>query len=73
MIISIDVPEQLYARAAQIAESQRISVSELLTAACAEHVDTWDRMKRRAQRGDRAKFLEVLSRVPDQPADESDC
>jgi len=65
MIVSVEVPKDIYDRASEIAQSQRISVADVFAAACTEHIAAWERLELRAQRGDRAKFLDVLAKVPD--------
>ena len=72
MIVSVEVPNDIYDRATAIARSQSISVADVFAAACAEHIAAWERLERGARRGDRAKFLEVLARVPDVEPDERD-
>lgn len=72
MIVNVEVSPDIYDRASEIARSQRISVADVFAAACVEHVAAWDRLEARAKRGDRAKFLEVLARVPDVEPDERD-
>ena len=72
MIVNVEVPEDIYDRASEIARSQRISVADVFATACAEHIAAWERLERRAQRGDRTKFLEVLAKVPDVEPDERD-
>lgn len=72
MIVNLDLPQDLYNRAAEIAQQQQLSVTDVLAAACAEHIAAWDRLEQRAQRGDRARFLDVLAKVPNIPPDEAD-
>lgn len=72
MIVNLDLPQDLYNRAAEIAQKQQLSVTDVLATACAEHIAAWDRLEQRAQRGDRTKFLKALAKVPDLPADEAD-
>ncbi len=72
MIVSVDVPNEVYDRAAEIARSQRMSVADVLAAACAEHVSAWERLESRARRGDRQRFLDVLAKVPDAEPDDQD-
>ena len=70
MIVNVEVPKDIYDRASEIARSQSMSVADVFATACAEHIAAWERLESRAKRGDRAKFLEVLERVPDiQPED----
>ena len=72
MIVNVEVPEDVYDRATEIARSQQMNVGDVFAAACAEHVAAWERLEARAKRGDRAKFLEVLAKVPDVEPDEQD-
>lgn len=70
MIVSVEVPRDIYDKAAEIARAQSLSVADVIATACAEHVDAWERLERRSQRGDRAGFLQVLAKVPAaEPAD----
>ena len=72
MIVSVDVPKDIYDRASEIARAQQMSVAEIFAAACAAHVTAWERLAARAQRGDRTAYLDVLSRVPDVEPEEQD-
>ncbi len=72
MIVNVEVPEELYAKASEIARSQSLSVEDVFASACFEHVAAWERLQGRAKQGDRKKFLEVLAKVPDIEADEMD-
>ena len=72
MIVNVEIPKEIYDGASEIARSQKISVAEVFAAACAEHVTAWERLASRARQGDRAKFLEVLAKVPDVEPDERD-
>ena len=72
MSVSVSVPEELYEKAAAIAKVQNVSVDEVFASAFAEHLAAWDRLRRRAARGNREKFLAVLDRVPDVEPDPED-
>ncbi|MEX2264285.1 MAG: hypothetical protein WD696_20190 [Bryobacteraceae bacterium] len=72
MTVSISVPEELYREAAKIAEAQQVSVDEVFASTFSEHLVAWDRLKQRAARGSRDKFLAVLDKVPDVEPEESD-
>ncbi len=72
MTVNIELPNEVYAQAAAIAQSQQIDVAEVLLAACTEHFATWERLQQRAKRADRTKFLEVLAKVPDVEPDATD-
>lgn len=65
MSVSINIPEELYDQARAIAETQNIAVEDVFASAFADHFAAWQRLQERAERGDRAKFLAVLERVPD--------
>lgn len=49
-----------------------MSVDELIASALAEYVASWERLRRRAARGDREQFTAVLDRVPDVEAEDFD-
>jgi hypothetical protein len=70
--VNVEVSEDVFNRAAEIARSQRITVADVFAAACTEHIAAWERLQRRSQQGDRVKFLEILARVPDVDPDEHD-
>lgn len=65
MSVSISVPEDLYRKAAEIAEAQHVSVDAVFASALADQLAAWERLKQRASRGDRDKFLAVLNKAPD--------
>jgi len=72
MSVNISVPEELYRKACEIAAAQNRSVDEVFSSAFAGQMEEWERLKARASRGDRGKFLEVLNRVPDVEAEDFD-
>ena len=65
MTVSINMPENLYQQARDIAESQHLSIDEVISSAFAEHLIAWEKLKERAARGNRDAFLRVLDKVPD--------
>jgi hypothetical protein len=65
MTLSINVPEELYQKAAEIAAVEHATVEEVFASAFAEQVAAWERLNRRAARGSRERFLAVMSKVPD--------
>jgi hypothetical protein len=65
MNISVSVPEELYNKAVKIAKAQHVSVDEVFESAFVEQLAAWERLRQRAVRGDRGKFLAVLDKVPD--------
>jgi hypothetical protein len=73
--INIQLPDSLHSRARQMAEQDHISLDQFIALALAEKLSallTEDYLKERALRGDRAKFLNALSKVPDQEPEEHD-
>lgn len=65
MNLNIDIPQELYEQARQIAESQQLRVDDVLASALSDQLSHLRRLEERARRGNREKFLEVLDRVPD--------
>jgi len=65
MNVNLSVPEDLYQKAVEIAAAQRVSLDELFASALAERITAWERLKQRAARGTREKFLAALEKVPD--------
>jgi hypothetical protein len=72
MSVSVRVPEELYQKAVEIAQAQRVSVDDVFASAFAEHVSAWERLQQRASRGSREKFLAALDDVPDVEPDDYD-
>ena len=72
MNVSVRVPEELYQKAVEIAQAQRVSVDDVFASAFAEQVAVWERLQQRASRGSREKFLAALDEVPDVEPDDYD-
>ena len=72
MSVSVSIPDELYQKAVEIAEAQNVSVDEVLTLAFVEQLSGWERLQVRAARGNRAKFLAVVDKVPDGEPDQFD-
>jgi hypothetical protein len=72
MNISISVPEELYNRAVEIAEAQRVSVDEVFASAFVQQLAAEAHLRERASRGDRDRFLDVLDKAPDVEPDDYD-
>jgi hypothetical protein len=70
--MNIHVPEDLYRKAAQIAEGEHLSVDEVFVSAFVDHLTVVERLKQRAVRGDRDRFLALLDKAPDVEPEESD-
>jgi hypothetical protein len=65
MSVSISVPKELYMKAAEIAKEQNVSVDEVFASAFADQLASCDRLRQRAARSNRDRFLAVLEKVPD--------
>jgi hypothetical protein len=72
MNVNVSVPEDIYAKAVEVAAAQKVPVDEVFVAAFSEHLAAQDRLRLRAERGSREKFLAVLDKVPDVEPDEFD-
>jgi hypothetical protein len=72
MTVSVNIPEDLYRQAQEIAESQSVPVDEVVSSAFAEHLAAWERLKKRAAKGSRDAFLRVLDKAPDVEPEEHD-
>ena len=69
---NIQIPEDVYQRAAALAEVDHVSVDRLVTALVNEGVDDWARLQARAERGSIEKLKRVLSKVSDAPPEVAD-
>ena len=72
MSVSVRVPEDLYEKAAAIAAAEHTSVDEVFASAFATQLAAWERLQRRADRGDRQKFLRGIAKVPDADPEDHD-
>lgn len=74
--ISLRLPDSLHRMAREVAREEGISMNQLITLALAEKMSalaTETYLEERAARGDRAKFLEAMSKVATvEPPDERD-
>ena len=73
--LSLRLPDSLHETAKELAKQDHISVNQFVTVAVAEKIAalmTEDYLEQRAQRGNQAKFEEILSRVPDVEPEEYD-
>jgi hypothetical protein len=72
MSVSVNIPDDLYRQAREIANAERLSVDEVIASAFAEQLAAWERLKQRAARGRRENFDRVLEKVPDVEPEEYD-
>lgn len=65
--ISLRLPDSLHRTVRELADKEHVSINQMITLALAEKVSalmTEDYLGRRAKRGNRAKFVKILSKVP---------
>lgn len=72
MSVSVNIPDDLYRQAREIASAQHLSVDEVISSAFAEQLAAWERLKQRAARGRRDAFVAVLDNVADVEPEEYD-
>ena len=74
--ISLRISESLHATVKNLVKQEGISMNQFITIALAEKVTalaTEEYLTERAKRGDRAKFLAAMAKVPDvEPSDPRD-
>jgi hypothetical protein len=66
--LSLRLPKTLHEQLRELAQEEGISVNQFVVLAVAEKVasiSTMEYLEKRAKRGSREKFLEILSKVPD--------
>ena len=64
MNLTINVSDDLYQRAADIAVAENISIEELFASAFEERLLEFERLKDRAARGSHEKFQQVMAKIP---------
>jgi hypothetical protein len=69
---NIQLPDDIYQRAAELAEVDHVSVDRLVAALVNEGVLDWARVQAHAERGSLEKLKRVLSIVSDAPAEVRD-
>jgi hypothetical protein len=73
--ISLRLPESLHKKARELAQSEDVSINQLITTALAEKISalmTVDYLRERAARGDRSRFERAMGKAPDVEADQGD-
>lgn len=66
---NVQIPDDLYQRATELALRDQVSVDRLVTILVRERIGDWERAQSRAARGSLDRLHEVLSRVQDTPPD----
>ncbi len=69
---TIELPDDVYQRAEELAELNHVSVDKLVAVLVGEGADDWLRLQARAGRGSIDKLQQVLSNVSDAPAEAID-
>jgi hypothetical protein len=64
MNLTINIPEELYESAKQIAAAENVSVEELFASAFEERILEFERLKEKAARGSYEKFQQVMAKIP---------
>lgn len=69
---SIQLPDDIYRRATELAEADHVSVDRLVAAIVNERASDWSKLKARAARGSLEKLRSVLTKVGDAPPEAMD-
>ena len=64
MNVRVNIPEELYRRASEVAAAENISVDDLFASAFEERVLEFERLKEKASRGSYEMFMRVMAKVP---------
>jgi elongation factor P--beta-lysine ligase len=64
MSVTVNIPDELYRQALEIAAAESVSVDELFASAFEERLLELERLKEKAARGSYEKFLRVMAKVP---------
>ncbi|MDZ7719601.1 MAG: toxin-antitoxin system HicB family antitoxin [Balneolaceae bacterium] len=73
--LSVRLPDSLHKKLKELAEKEGVSMNQLITLAVSEKMSallTVDYLRERAERGNRKKFEEIMSEVPDVEPEEYD-
>jgi hypothetical protein len=69
---NIQLPDDIYRQAAQLAEQDHVSVDRFVAAVLSESARGWNRLKQRSERGSLERLHEVLAKVSNAPPAEED-
>lgn len=69
---TIQLPDEVYQRAVELAEIDNVSVDRLVAAIVNEQAGDWSKIRKRAARGSAEKLKRVLSKVSEAPPDPMD-
>lgn len=74
-IENITIPESLLKQVRELAEKEGVTLEQFISSAMAEKAAAWmtvEYLEQRATNGSREKFLQALSKVPNDEPDEHD-
>ena len=69
---TIQIPDDVYRKAAELAQADHVSVDRLVSAIVSERVGDWSRLQARAARGSLEKLNVILAKVSDTPPEAMD-
>lgn len=72
MNLTINVSQEIYRRATEIAAMEKVPVEELFASALAERIIELERLKERSAKGSYEKFRSVMMKIPSAEPIESD-
>ena len=73
--LTLNLPDSLHRKVRELAQEDGVSINQFISTAVAEKLSallTVEYLEERAKLGSRQKFLAILDRVPDVPADPGD-
>jgi predicted transcriptional regulator len=73
--LSVRFPDSLHKNLKQLAQKEGVSMNQLINLAVSEKMSsllTVDYLKKRAERGSREDFEDIMSKVPDIPPEDYD-
>ena len=66
---SVLLPDEVYERAAELAEQDEVSVDKLVAAVVNRHIGDWVKLRERATGGSQEDLRRVLAKVKDLPVE----
>jgi predicted transcriptional regulator len=73
--LSVRLPDSLHEKLKQLAQQEGVSMNQLINLAVSEKMSsllTVDYLKKRAERGSREDFEDIMAQVPDIPPEDYD-
>lgn len=69
---NVSLPDEVYEKAAELAQADKVSVDEFVSAAVAEQLAARNYLRARAARASRERFQAALEQIPDVEAEPHD-